>query len=304
MARQLDFFIIGAQKGGTTALYQFLGRHPNVFLPRAKEIHFFSRSRYFSEGSEYLHSYFKGATPGATLGAAYVHAMYLPESVPNLASYRPDIKIIAVLRNPIDRAYSAYWFARQNGWDDTPTFEEAITRDAERRAGCFQDMSELTYLSHGHYAEQLAPYFERFGPSQIRVYLNEDIRDAPERVIAETLNWLGVAPATRALSLHDRINETGIPRFPKVQKALLAHDSTSKRFARAILPTPLRRIVNERIVVPLARANVQTFRYPPMDEATRAELGRYFARHNRALEGLLGRDMSHWTPAGAAAAEG
>ena len=158
MSPTVDFWIAGAQKAGTTTLFDILAEHPDAFVPRAKEIHYFSSDEFHPQGPSYLDPFYADAPEAALLGGAYVHTMFFPESAARMHAHNPAMKVLAVLRNPIDRAYSAFWFARRNGWEPAETFEEALALEPTRAEGTLTERTELTYVRHGYYAEQLAVF--------------------------------------------------------------------------------------------------------------------------------------------------
>ena len=173
--RVIDFFIVGAHKAGTTSLYDHLAQHPQLFLPQIKETRFFHEPAIYQHGPSWLAPLYRSAPETALLGGADVHSLFFPEAAPHLHEYNPRMKLLAVLRNPVDRAYSAYWFGRKNGRERCRTFEEALALEKKRVRGSYIERAELTLLAHGHYAEQLERFYSFFGRSNVLVLLTEDL---------------------------------------------------------------------------------------------------------------------------------
>lgn len=292
MDRKLDFVIVGAQKSATTALYDFLQQHPDIFLPRTKEIHYFAQDEFYRLGDSYLDTYYRELDDQPLVGSAYAHLMYFPKGAGRIYQHNPEARILAVLRNPIDRAWSAYWFARRNGWETLPTFEQALQREPERLLASFEERAELTYVSHGHYAEQLEPYFRLFGKERVKVLLTNDLADGAMGTVVEVLAWLGLNGDATKIDVRKRLNVAGMPRFPGLQRLL--QSARVRRLLRRSTPASVRFSIREFVIKPILRLNVDRFEYPEMDPATRTRLSEYFEPHNRRLERLIERDLSHW----------
>lgn len=284
--------IVGAQKSATTALYDFLQQHPAIFLPRTKEIHYFVQDEFYRQGDSYLDIFYRELDDQPLVGSAYAHLMYFPKGADRIHRHNPQARILAVLRNPIDRAWSAYWFARRNGWETLPTFERALEREPERRQASFEERAELTYLSHGHYAEQLEPYYRLFGEERVKVLLTEDLAAGATEAMGEVLTWLGLDGDASSIDVRKRVNVAGMPRFPRLQRFL--QSGRIRRSLRRYTPASVRFRIREFVVKPILRLNVDRFEYPEMDPAMRRRLEEYFVPHNRRLEQLIGRDLSHW----------
>lgn len=151
MKQRIDFLVIGAHKSGSTSLYNYLKQHPDVFLPDVEENRFFTKDEFYSEDTTFLDIYYRDLRTEQVVGGKNVHLMYFPWAAERVYNYNPRMKLVVILRNPIDRAYSAYWFARKNGWESCRTFEEAIKREPERLNGSYEEQTELTYLTHSYY---------------------------------------------------------------------------------------------------------------------------------------------------------
>ncbi|HCP47206.1 MAG TPA: hypothetical protein DIU15_14280 [Deltaproteobacteria bacterium] len=295
MKRPIDFLIIGAQKAGTTSLFDVLAQHQDIFVPDVKEVLYFTHDEFHRQGPGYLAPYYRKHNGQALLGGAHVHIMYFPHAAERVLEHNPAMKVIALLRNPIDRAYSAYWFARRTGWESLETFEEALDLEPSRSNGSLRERAELSYLAHGHYCEQIQRFVDTLGRAQVRVLLTEEFREDPRSTISDTCAWLGVSNDTHSLSLEQDLNVSGLPRSATLQRLLRADDSWLKRSLRRLTPAPARHAFGTHVRRPLLQANIRPFRYPPMAEATRDRLRDYYAPHNAGLAQLLGRNLDHWT---------
>jgi hypothetical protein len=195
-----DFLIIGAQKCGTTALQNFLNEHPMVQRSE-KEIHYFDMN-FDKEESWYKTQIGAGIKPGLLLGDKSPYYLFHPLVPQRVASLYPDTKIIIILRNPIDRAYSHYWHNVFN-FRESLTFEEALNAEASRLQGekdkLLQDPSynsmnykNFSYIARGYYAEQIKIWRNYFPNEQIFILFTKDLKTKPDIVMNEVFQFLGI----------------------------------------------------------------------------------------------------------------
>ncbi|MEI8124455.1 MAG: sulfotransferase domain-containing protein [Parachlamydiaceae bacterium] len=194
-----SFLIIGAQKSGTTTLYDILRQHPNV-VNRPGEVHFFDVNFYL--GVEwYAKQYPKARKMDAIRGDKSPYYLFYPFAAERAFATLPEAKIIILLRNPVDRAYSQYWMNKRKNIEPL-SFEEAIEVEAERLA---EEMAELeksepidgtgnhrkySYLSRGLYAEQIQRWLDYFPKEQVMVISSDDLRKDIQKVTKEVLTFL------------------------------------------------------------------------------------------------------------------
>ena len=158
-----DYIIIGAQKGGTTSLHRYLTRHPDVGVSLRKEIHFFSSS--YDQGLDWYLAHFPEPGEFAVVGEASTSYLSDPEVPERVRRAVPNVKLIALLRNPVDRAYSQYQMNVRKGVE-TLSFEEAIAQEPVRLRNAPNRSSELwrfsSYATRGLYAEHLERWLAAF----------------------------------------------------------------------------------------------------------------------------------------------
>lgn len=199
-----DFVIIGAQKCGTTFLYHLLGQHPHVQTAAKKEVHYFDR--HFGKSIEWYRSHFppptwKGGRRSIT-GESSPYYLFHPHAARRMAQVVPEARLIALLRNPIDRAYSHYHQEAGRGHEPL-TFEEAIGAEEARLRGERDRMLEdehyasfnyqnFSYLSRGIYVDQLVEWSRFFGGDQMLVLKSEDLFDRTPYALKPVLGFLGL----------------------------------------------------------------------------------------------------------------
>jgi Sulfotransferase domain len=176
-----DFVIIGAQKGGTSFLYHLLTLHPLVEPAARKELHFFDNPELFDHGAEWYRRCFPrlGSKDGqrSMTGEATPYYLFDPPVAKRMAHIVPKARLIALLRNPIDRAYSHYQMQVKRGTEPR-TFEEAI------------EQQHSSYMSRGIYVDQLLRWFEFFGKEQMLILKSEDFFERPIETLKVVLAFL------------------------------------------------------------------------------------------------------------------
>jgi hypothetical protein len=193
---KVDFVIGGTQKGGTSALDAFLRQHPEICMPNdLKEVHFFDREEMFRASKpdyEKYHAHFQPASQHRVIGEASPIYMYWNNAPSRIWSYNPQMKWILLLRNPVERAYSAWNMERQR--DAEPlSFEDAIAQESERcREALPLQHRIFSYADRGFYAAQLRRLFNIFGTENCLILLNEDLQREHERSLHNVFAFLGV----------------------------------------------------------------------------------------------------------------
>ena len=292
-----NFLLIGAQKAGTTSLYHYLGQHPEIFMSPEKEPRFFAFEGHALDfagpGNERLRTttttlaayqqLFSGVRDERAVGEASVVYLHHPRVAPAIAAAIPDAKIVAVLRNPVERAYSGFLYHSRDGYEEAVAFEEALRLEPGRlAAGWYPGWG---YREQGFYFRHLTPYFALFPRSQIRVVLYEDLEVDPDGLVADLFGFLGVDPGFRP-DTSIRWNPSGLPRSARGQRLMTGRSPVKEAIKRVI---PAR--IGHRIVDRLQTANLER---PPIRQETRADLVAGYAADIDQLEALIGRDLSAW----------
>lgn len=292
--RKIDFFIVGAQKAGTSSLYQFLSQHKAIFLPAGKDFFAFNDDPVYGVPESKLGVYYRNYAGQPLVGGSNVQIMAFPSAVQSLHEYNPDIRLIIMLRNPVDRAYSAYWMMRRSGRERCETFEAALAaEDARVERGAFRDKTEFSYLAHGHYREQIEFIYRLFGREKVHIGLFDDLKSNPEHLTLQVLEYLGASTSDVDIDFSKKANEASMPRSMTLQRFMRSQNGL-KRTYRALAPAGLQVRVAESLSARLEKWNLRPVRYPPMAPATRAELVKHFRARNEKLSDLIGRDLSHW----------
>lgn len=296
------FFILGAMKCGTSTLYRYLEQHPDVLLSHPKEPIFFEAQ--FERGLDfYRRRYFRHWSGQPIAGEARTHNLFLPYVPERIWRTFPDARLVAILRNPVDRAYSEWWHQYSRGLE-TLSFRDAVEVDRERiesgvtfggedgermwRRGLLTGRDARTqyglYLQLGHYAKQLERYLALFPRQQLLVLFFEDLQDDPELVVRETWEFLGADPSIALQRLSPQNVARSHIRSPWAARLNLIR-----------VPHWLPRVLPHAIKAPIGHyLKGKPEQRPPMDPKVRQWLNAYFEPHNRALEELLGGRTRCW----------
>lgn len=306
-----NFFVIGAQKAGTTSLYHYLDQHPDVYMSPAKEPLFFnydidpsgralkrrfgraglSRKPRFATLEEYL-TLFDGVKDEKAIGEASTLYIYAPGTAERIKYHAPTAKIVAILRNPADRAYSAFLYALRIGVEPTADFGQVL-REEERRIR--DDWHYVyRYRDRGFYYRQIEAYHRVFGPEKVGVWLYEDLKEDPQGVSRSLFRFLEVDD-TFAPDTSSRHNVASVPKNG-IARAAIRGMNTAFPLAKKVIPSgsvrvrdswdyKVRQIVNRRLLT----------RDPqPLDPELRAELIEDYRDDISRLQELIGRDLSVW----------
>jgi hypothetical protein len=193
--RRVHFIIGGTQKGGTSALHAYLKEHPEICMAERKEVHFFDNETIFRNGtpdySEY-HSAFAPKEQHRFLGEATPIYMYWYDSPRRIWEYNPNMKIILILRNPIDRAYSHWNMERSRNAESLP-FLDAIQKEQERcRAALPYQHRVYSYIDRGFYLEQLRRLWMYFSINNVLILKNEYLKNRPYEALKDVSDFLGI----------------------------------------------------------------------------------------------------------------
>jgi len=266
-----NFFILGAAKCGTTSLANNLRAHPEVFIPEIKEVRFFDTEPSWTQGVPWYECFYEPATDERALGDATPSYLYVPVVVERLKeTIVGPVRHIALVREPVDRTYSHYWHRYREG-EESRTFDEVLDEELGGAVG-------WGYVGRSRYREQLDRYVAAFGRASLHVALFEDFVSDPTGSYAAICRHLGVDDAFVPEDLGERYNTHFVIVRPRLYSFLIAIR------AGKTTPEPVRRWLWSKI------ASFQE--YVPIEDAARERLRGYFAPHNRALEELLGRDLS------------
>lgn len=300
MAAKPNFFIVGAPKCGTTALYEYLRPHPRIFMPTVKEPHFFATDMdqypLVKTLEDYTGLFAESTKQHLRVGEASVHYLRSSAAGHNIAEFSPGAKIIAMLRNPVDMVYSFHSEILDWSIENVSDFETAW-RLQERRSQGMDLPPGITspllvqYQELGRFGTQVERLHSIFPRSQVKLILYDDFAASPENVYAEVIDFLDIPHDNR--TEFPRINENRRARLPWLKdfyrRPPPALRSAFRGLKRAVGPEGIN-AVKERIV----DLNTVKERRPPLSADFRAELVEAFHDEVALLSQILDRDLRHW----------
>ncbi|MBI5463211.1 MAG: sulfotransferase domain-containing protein [Gammaproteobacteria bacterium] len=207
---KVDFVICGTQKGGTAALDMYLRAHPEICMANKKEVHFFDKEEFFRDGApDYAnyHAFFSPGSQHKVLGEATPIYMYWRDAARRIWEYSPTMKLIVLLRNPVDRAFS-HWNMERVENRDSASFWDAIHSEAKRSRKALPYQHRVySYIDRGFYLEQLRRLWAFFPKQQMLVLKTEELQQHPNDTLQRIFAFLGVTP----LPLINPVNVHGFP---------------------------------------------------------------------------------------------
>jgi len=295
MAPSLDIMIAGVQKAGTTSLAHYLGQHPRIVGHEVREMPYFVRDALYEREFE---SVFRDYYPeeireDQRVLAKSVGIAYDETAARRLREHSPNCKILIVLRDPVERAYSAYWYMRRVGWETAKTFEAALEAEEGRADEGGTVAVHCSYRARGRYEDQVARLWRIFGPEQVRVLLLRDLQAEPMVTCQSLFRFADVDPTFQP-SVTEKRNASKKARSEWMSRLLTTvfqRDHVLKRALRIVVPSTFAKKVRHMI----QEWNESDFSPPPMDAGTRQALAEYFESHNQSLEAMIGRSLDHWT---------
>ena len=302
-----NFLIIGAQKSGTTALYRYLSQHPQVYMSSVKEPHFFAfegekldlrgprdleimNDIAVTDISDYS-ELFRGVSGERAVGEASAVYLYSEKAVERIRRRLPGARMIAVLRNPADRAYSSFLHMVRDGREPLGDFERALAAEEERVRENWGPIWH--YKRAGFYHGQLERYFEAFGRERVRVYLYEDLSADPSGVLRDIFGFLGVDDGF-APDMSTRHNVAGVPKSKALHAlhTFLVKSHPVKSALKPFFPKDLRRGATMHLVNGIRNRNLVK---PPFPTGVRGRLVEEYREDVLKLQDLIRRDLSAWS---------
>jgi len=285
-----NFLVVGAAKCGTTSIYNYLKQHPEVFLPDHKDCFFLSGSKglkkddnknappWVIQSFQVYADSFKGNEKAKAVGDVCVSYLYYhEETIRNIGKYLNQPKIIIILRNPVERAYSNFMMYKKFG-EEKRGFRQALAEDET-------EPSKL-YKKQGLYTEQVQAYLDNF--KDVKIYLYEDLMNDSVAMMQDMFAFLGVDSSFRP-DTAIRHNISGMPRVKLLNTFFL--NQHLQKYVSAVtsairLKTPIKKMTTF--------INGKNLEKTFMAEADRQYLVNFYQKDVESLQNLIQRDLTHW----------
>jgi hypothetical protein len=307
-----NFFIVGAAKSGTTSLYHFLDEHPDVYMSPIKEPHFFSKDikceefredykqktiinldEYFSRKElekkhiAYIENYddylklFRDVKHEKRIGEISNGYLYSQVAAQEIYNSNPTAKIIIILRNPVERAFSHWLMGLKIGLAKNKDFFKEVLND-------YNSLNKgwgisHTYIELGLYYEQVKRYFDIFPEENIKIFLFEELKNKPLTLMNDLYEFLDL-PICESINSNKKYNETILPKNRIFE--VFIHNKTLKYFASLIFNKSVKNELKKLLYSKEAK--------PKLSDIERLNLIPYFIEDVQKLERLINKDLSHW----------
>jgi sulfotransferase family protein len=280
-----NFLIIGVEKGGTTWLHTQLKKHPDIFLPNTKEVHFFNKYNsnfvaydYYKYGLNWYRRFFKGYNGQKAIGE--VTPMYIcdAEAPLRIKATLPGVKLIVMLRNPVQRAYSHYWMAKHKN-HIALSFKKVIEQEEPR------------FIQRGLYYKQLKIYYELFHSHQIMVLFYDEVFKSPDYWLSQICKFLEVTDSyyQSDTSIHDKVFQASAYKssFLLNKQNYIVHQMRKNKALSHVLNWLKRKGFSDQI----KNWNVVEKSYGEMSESDAIILQHYYEKDLKDLSSLLKREL-------------
>ncbi|SJN57337.1 Sulfotransferase domain protein [Vibrio ruber DSM 16370] len=295
---KIDFIVVGAAKSGTTSLFYYLNNHPDIFIPDVKECRFFSKldKNFKGLGAEYYsnegitddndyRNLFAGNEDKVCGDISNDYLYYSTRSIENIKKYvGTQVKIIIILRNPVERAFSSYMHHIREGWE-TLSFREALDHEEQRLA----DNWGWTYhfKRAGLYSQSVKEYIDNF--DNVKIYTYEDLRNL-DWLLNDICSFLNVDENVINVSSVEKFNESGRPRSKFI------HDFSNGRGIFANIIKPIVKYLIPKSLINKAKRKISNVNL--IRESIKSEdknyLIYYYKNDIHKLETIIRKDLSNW----------
>lgn len=297
-----NFLVIGAAKAGTTSLCYYLEQHPQIYMSPIKEPFFFSFAgeelnfqgpgdrAVYQPAVTNLENYqtlFQSVADELAIGEGSTLYLYTPKAIEQIKKYVPDAKLIVVLRNPIDRAFSNFLHKVRDHLEPISDFQLAYREEKNRMLKGWSP--SWHYINMGFYYQQIKPYFEQFGSKQIKVYLYEDFKHHLPDLLVDIFKFLQVDPNFMP-DINTRLNEgAGVPKNKFIYQ-LLSKNNPIFSACKSLIPQPF----HQSMIHTIQTVRKQNMVQPQLSPQARNELKEIYREDILQLQTLIQRDLSHW----------
>ncbi|MFT7031787.1 MAG: hypothetical protein ACJA2S_000283 [Cyclobacteriaceae bacterium] len=301
--KEPNFLVIGAGKSGTTSLYEYLNEHPEVFMSPVKETNFFAlegeqlvdqkddpeqMSHYPWSVTDYdsYKDLFQDATSEKAIGEVSPMYLYSKKAALNIKERIPNVKLIAILRQPTDRLYSRYLHLARENRTPTSSIEDALDKQS-----IWWKRNDL--IQEGFYHAHLKKYYALFPKEQIHVVLYDDFRTNPEAIIKEIYQFIGV-DSSYSPSMNTEFNVSGFVANKKLDN-IIGQNSMVKSWITKASPALTRYMSGNKMIKSwVNQMRNKNLKRPPLSKTLKIQINEIYRSEIDKLQNLISKDLSHW----------
>lgn len=289
-SKKIDIIIVGAQKAGTTSLKNYLGQHKDICTHKSVECSFFGiEEEFYNDYNNNFNKYFSSYKNESIVLAKYAHLYGNEKMIKRLYEHNPDVKIIFILRNPVERAYSSYLMEKNSGWMKRP-FNDIVDVIEKNKLGQYDVMYRL-FIDLGIYVKHIQNLLKYFQQENIWIYLFEDFKDRPLEIVNDICKKAGISEMNNVeVKRHNGAYRNKSESLNLMIQLFKNERNYLKRTIKAVLPEAFYYSITKKI----SGINKEKIINPTIDAATYIYLYNYFEPYNKELESMMSLCLSNW----------
>jgi len=287
---KVNAIIIGAGRSGTTTLYKYLENHPDVCFSDIKEVHYFSVEDLYQRGEDYYHSFWKQCKEERIKIAADTYLLIDKNAPKRIAEYNPDMKIIVILRNPAERTWSSFQYAKNNGYiSDNKSFIQSIKEEEEHiLSSDITVQNNLCNLWQSKYYEHVSYWSEFFPQKNILLLKTSDLKNNTNILLKQLSTFLDIKNFSSDVTLITA-NKSAKAKSKVLQQFLLNRNNPLRAALRKILPDKVKqKILHSKLPEKLSSVNRKETSYEPLSEEDRKYAEQLLEKDTKRLEKIFG----------------
>lgn len=287
MNNRVNFFCVGAQKAGTSTLHDIIKQHPDVSLPKRKETHFFRDDDKYDKGQNFFFKLFEQKPWVKVYGEIDPEYLYFENCAQRIKETFQNVKIIIILRNPVERAYSHYLMTKSRGLEEL-SFDEAIYAERNRLNSHF-DHINYSYISRGMYMKQIERFELIFGPENVTVFFFDDLIADAKTVVTKFVEFAGLEPY--AFDYAVKSNVASEAKNEKIRDFVYKPNKLKKLIGKLI---PSKQLKNDIMTTIVSKNKKEAKKSPLSLELKKEMYNRFFESEIEDLEAKLDINLEHW----------
>ena len=296
-----NLFIPGAAKSGTSTLHDLLNQHPEICMSSLKEPYYLINDNFEDNIEKYIAKYktlFKNKPEALYKGDSSTSYMLFPNFIERVKfNVVHDVKFIFILRNPIDRIYSHYWYLKGLG-SESLDFKTAIKKDKDIEPDMSKKLPEgkfKNYFQYGLYGKWLEKFYTNFDTSQIKIILFEDLKENPLKITNECFSFLGLEPLHQLNEI--KSNPTVILKYPKLHQSILRFTQgsiTSMKPLYRLVPMHLKNYIKKHSSNVIIKVTKTSQSYPPLSQSERTWVKDLYENDFILLKSITNKNFKPW----------
>ncbi len=287
-----NFLVVGCQKCATTSLHYYLRQHPNIYLPEGKETKYFVMDERYELGIESYEKNFENVESEVAIGEVDPDYMYFKNALPRLAKDvdLSNLKLIFILRNPVERAFSHYLMTYRRGFE-SETFNKALSLEENRIQKDYFSRMHYSYVERGYYIQQIKRFEKYINKSKMHFILTDELKVNREKVLKDCFSFLEVDTSFGGYEKKKNYHKGQIPRSEFLLNSIVnKNDSLIKKIIRIVLPNDkFRKKIRSKVLSLNEKDNNMV-----IDQKTKESLIDRFKKPNNELQDYIDKNLEHW----------